>query len=119
MPKVKVIFYDLPDGSMPAQEFLDSLEIKMQAKMVRTIAFLQENGSDLRELYSEYLQDGILELRAKVGSNISRVLYFFFDGKKAILTHGFIKKTQKTPRKEIDRALRYKEEYFSRKERRK
>ena len=119
MTKVKVIFYDLPDGSMPAQGFLDSLEIKMQAKMVRTIAFLQENGSDLREPYSEYLQDGILELRAKVGSNISRVLYFFFDGKKAILTHGFIKKTQKTPRKEIDRALRYKEEYFSRKERRK
>ena len=119
MPKVKVIFYDLPNGSMPAQDFLDSLEIKMQAKMVRTIAFLQENGSDLREPYSEYLQDGILELRAKVGSNISRVLYFFFDGKKAILTHGFIKKTQKTPRKEIDRALRYKEEYFSRKERRK
>lgn len=119
MPKVKVIFYDLPDGSMPAQEFLDNLEIKMQAKMVRTIAFLQENGSDLREPYSEYLQDGILELRAKVGTNISRVLYFFFDGKKAILTHGFIKKTQKTPRKEIDRALRYKEEYFSRKERRK
>ena len=104
---------------MPAQEFLDSLEIKMQAKMVRTIAFLQENGSDLREPYSEYLQDGILELRAKVGSNISWVLYFFFDGKKAILTHGFIKKTQKTPRKEVDRALRYKEEYFSRKERRK
>ena len=37
MTKVKVIFYDLPDGSMPAQEFLDSFEIKMQAKMVRTI----------------------------------------------------------------------------------
>ena len=63
------------------------------------------------------LQDGILELRAKVGSNISRVMYFFYDGKKAVLTHGFIKKTQKTPKKEIDRAIRYKEEYFSRKER--
>ena len=110
-------FYDLPDGSYPAQEFIDSLDIKMQAKMLRTIAFLQENGSDLREPYSEYLQDGILELRAKVGSNISRVMYFFYDGKKAVLTHGFIKKTQKTPKKEIDRAIRYKEEYFSRKER--
>ena len=117
MPKVKAIFYDLPDGSYPAQEFIDSLDIKMQAKMLRTIAFLQENGSDLREPYSEYLQDGILELRAKVGSNISRVMYFFYDGKKAVLTHGFIKKTQKTPKKEIDRAIRYKEEYFSRKER--
>ena len=106
----------LPDGSYPAQEFIDSLDIKMQAKMLRTIAFLQENGSDLREPYSEYLRDGILELRAKVGSNISRVLYFFYDGKKAVLTHGFIKKTQKTPKKEIDRAIHYKEEYFSRKE---
>ena len=44
-------------------------------------------------------------------------MYFFYDGKKAVLTHGFIKKTQKTPKKEIDRAIRYKEEYFSRKER--
>lgn len=52
MPKVKAIFYDLPDGSYPAQEFIDSLDIKMQAKMLRTIAFLQENGSDLREPYS-------------------------------------------------------------------
>ena len=69
MPKVKAIFYDLPDGSYPAQEFIDSLDIKMLAKMLRAIAFLQENGSDLREPYSEYLRDGILELRAKVGSN--------------------------------------------------
>ena len=69
MPKVKAIFYDLPDGSYPAQEFIDSLDIKMLAKMLRAIAFLQENGSDLREPYSEYLRGGILELRAKVGSN--------------------------------------------------
>ena len=118
MPKVTAIFYDLPDGTMPALDFIEGLDVKMQAKMLRTIAFLQENGSDLREPYSEYLRDGILELRAKVGSNISRVLYFFYDGKKAILTYGFIKKTQRTPPKEIERAIRYKEEYFSRKERR-
>lgn len=116
MPKVVAIFYDLPDGTMPAQEFIDSLETKMQAKMMRTIAFLQENGTDLREPYSEYLRDGILELRAKVGSNISRVLYFFYDGRKAVLTHGFIKKTPQTPKQEIERAIRYKKEYFSRKE---
>ena len=39
-------------------------------------------------------EDGIFELRAQVGNNISRVMYFFFDGGNAILTHGFIKKTQ-------------------------
>lgn len=117
MAKVKAIFYDLPNGTYPAQEFIDSLDIKMQAKMIRTIAMLQENGTDLRKPYSEYLEDGIFELRAKVGSNISRVMYFFFDGGNAILTNGFIKKTQKTPPGELDRAKRYKAEYLSRKER--
>ena len=119
MAKAQAIFYDLPDGSYPAQEFIDSLDIKMQAKMIRTIALLQENGTDLRMPYSEHLDDGIFELRAKVGSNISRVMYFFFDGGKAILTHGFIKKTQKTPPAEIDKAKRYRKEYFSRKENKK
>ena len=47
MPKVKAIFYDLPDGSYPAQEFIDSLDIKMQAKMLRTIAFLQNAGKNV------------------------------------------------------------------------
>lgn len=42
MPKVKAIFYDLPDGSYPAQEFIDSLDIKMQAKMLRTIVFYRK-----------------------------------------------------------------------------
>lgn len=116
MAKVKAIFYDLPNGTYPAQEFIDGLDVKMQAKMVRTITMLQQNGTDLRMPYSEHLEDGIFELRAKVGSNISRVMYFFFDGGKAILTHGFIKKTQKTPPAEIDRAKQYRKEYLSRKE---
>lgn len=59
MAKVKAIFYDLPNGTYPAQEFIDSLDIKMQAKMIRTIAMLQENGTDLRKPYSEYLEDGV------------------------------------------------------------
>lgn len=49
---------------------------------------------------------------------VTAIFYDLPDGKKAILTHGFIKKTQRTPPKEIERAIRYKEEYFSRKERR-
>ena len=61
MAKVTVEFYDLPDGSYPAEEFLDGLEIKMQAKMLRTIKMFEENGTDLRKPYSEYLRDGIFE----------------------------------------------------------
>ena len=116
MPKMSVLFYNLPDGSYPAEDFLNNLDIKMRAKMLRTIGMLQENGTDLRMPHSEHLDDGIFELRAKQGSNISRVLYFFFDGAKVILTNGFVKKTQKTPPSELDRAKRYRKEYFSRKE---
>lgn len=116
MDGFEIIFYDKEDGTEPAKEFLDSLDVKMRAKMLRTIVMLQNNGYELREPYSKPLNDGILELRAKVGSDISRVLYFFVVGKKAILTNGFIKKTQKTPKEEIERAKRYRAEYLHRKE---
>ena len=66
--------------------------------------------------YSEELEDGIFELRAKVGSDISRVLYFFVVGRKIILTNGFIKKTQKTPKSEIELAKKYRADYLSREE---
>ena len=66
--------------------------------------------------YSEELEDGIFELRAKVGSDISRVLYFFVVGRKIVLTNGFIKKAQKTPKSEIERAKKYRADYLGRKE---
>lgn len=76
---------------------------------------MENNGSDLRMPYSEYLGNGIFELRAKVGSDISRELYFFFLGQKAILTNGFIKKTQKVPREQLKLAEKYKRDYGKRK----
>ena len=114
MSQVNVEFYDLPDGSYPAEAFLESLDKKMQAKMMRTIDLLERNGNELRAPYSKHIEDGIFELRAQVGNNISRVMYFFFDGGNAILTHGFIKKSQATPPREIERAKAYKKEYLSR-----
>ena len=109
-----VLFYDLPDGREPVREFLDSLDNKMRAKMLREISLLAANGPALREPDSKNIGDGIFELRAKVGSDISRVLYFFFVGHRAILTNGFVKKTAKTPTAEIERAKRYRAEYLGR-----
>ena len=111
----EIIFYDKPDGTEPALDFIMSLNDKMQARMLRTIELLSENGTDLREPYSKHLVDGIFEVRAKVGSDISRVLYFFVFGRKIILTNGFIKKTQKTPKHEIELARKYRNEYLNRK----
>lgn len=78
---------------------------------MRTVDALRDFGNDLREPYSKPLSDGIFELHMKVGSNISRVLYFFVVGNKIVLTHGFVKKT---PPSEIDRAKRYRADYLSR-----
>ncbi len=116
MQSFEIIFYDKPDGTEPAKEFLLSLDKKMRAKLLFTIDLLADNGPELREPYSKPLGNGIFEVRAKVGSDISRVLYFFVVGRRVILTNGFIKKTQKTPASEIERAQSYRNEFLSRKE---
>lgn len=111
---MEIKFYEDSNGQFPVKDFLDSLDIKMRQKMLRSIQALQEMGVSLRMPLSESLQDGIFELRAKVGSKISRVMYFFVIGNQAILTHGFIKKTQKTPSKEIERAKKIRDDYIKR-----
>ena len=116
MPKFEVVFYQTTSGKQPAKEFLLSLDKKMRAKMSMTISILQDNGYELREPYSKHLSDGIFELRAKVSTNISRVLYFFYFGNQIILTNGFIKKTIKTPENEIEKAKKYRKDYIQRKE---
>ena len=100
---------------MPAKDFIMSLDKKMRAKMSDMIVLLRDNGNELREPYSKPLGDGIFELRAKVGSDISRVLYFFYVGKQIVLTNGFIKKTQGTPRNELIRAKKYRSDFYYRK----
>ena len=106
----EIILYDTEDGKCPMQELLDSLEPKLLAKTLRSIDLLEKNGPLLREPYSKSLEDGIFELRTKQGSNITRVLYFFFIGKKVILTNGFVK-SQKTPKAEKELAKKYKADY--------
>lgn len=111
---IDVEFYELPAGTEPVKDFLDSLEPKIHAKMLREIDLLVDNGPELRPPHSKLIEDGIFELRAKQGSDISRVMYFFFVGQKAVLTNGFVKKSQKTPKSEIELAKKYKQDYMER-----
>lgn len=108
---MKIKFYEDEQGNVLVREFLDSLDIKMRQKMLRSIQALQDMGISLRMPLSESLGDGIFELRAKVGSNISRVMYFFIIDDSAVLTHGFIKKTQKTPARELEKAKKIRDDY--------
>ena len=111
-----VEYYDKPDGTYPAEEFILAQDVKMKAKLFKLLELLELKGNELREPYSKFLEDGIFEVRAIQGANITRILYFFVIGRKIILTHGFVKKTQKTPPYEIETAKKYRNEYINRKE---
>ena len=110
----QVEFYETEEGRIPTQEFLDSLEPKMNAKMVGLMEILEEKGFSLREPYTAPLEDGVFELRAVQGSNIARALFFFYIEGRIVITHGFIKKTQKTPRPQIELAKKYRDDFLKR-----
>ncbi len=84
------------------ETFLESLNAKEIAKIIRTIELLEEFGNDLEMPHSRHLSDGLLELRIR-GTREIRIFYCFHK-KQAVLLHACIKKTQKTLDKELTRA---------------
>ena len=108
-----VEYYEKDDGSRPVEEFILGLDNKMKAKTMWIIDLLEEYGPYLRWPYAEYLEDEVYELRIRQSTDITRVFYFFYNGRRIILTNGFVKKTQKTPASELklakDRRSRFME----------
>ncbi len=88
----------------------------MQAKIFKNLELLEIRENELREPFSKHIEDGIFEIRNKVGNDITRIFYFFVIGQKIILTNEFIKKTQKTPKAEIALAKKYRNDYLNREE---
>ena len=110
----EIVYYEKPNGRKPVEDFLDSLKKKnelLRASSLRDIQYLRQYAHELRMPEVRYMKDGLYELRSNAGSDIARVFYFFYDGNKIVLTNGFIKKTQKTPPGELEKARRYKKEY--------
>ena len=113
-------FYKMENGKIPVQDFLYSLEPKLRAKAFRDIELLKNLGNELREPYVKPIKGnnnrGLYELRIKFSNDIARIFYFTYCNNKYILLHGFIKKSMKTPPKEIERARKYMEDYKRRNE---
>ena len=101
--KYQVLFYETARGECPAEEFLRVLPIKIRAKVAKWIEKLEERGPDLPRPYADVVAGKIRELRVIFASRQYRFLYFFYK-RDVVITHGFIKKTDKVPENEIKRA---------------
>ena len=111
--KPKFEFYTRPTGKNEFIEFLQSLPIEDKQKLLATINMVQEHGLLVaqRMEWVKKVDNDIFEIRSKVSSNIQRALYFHVTDERYIITHGFTKKTQKTPVNEIKHAKVLKKEF--------
>ena len=109
-----VTFYRTADGKCPVQEFLDSLSGKVAQKIVWVLRLLE----DMDRVPASYFKklaaaEDIWECRIQFGSNAYRIFCFFLNN-SVVLTNGFVKKSQKTPAREIERAEAYRRDFFRR-----
>ena len=98
------------------KDYFSEFFIKQREKVKDKITWTLELIEQLEKVPETYLKhientDGLYEVRVKQGSDIFRIFCFFDKGKLIVLANGFQKKTQKTPKKEIDKALKIKQEY--------
>ena len=111
----EIEYYQKENGEIPVEDFLLTLNSKLRAKAYSDIMLLKRLGINIREPYAAPIKGekykGLFELRTKFSSNITRIFYFLFDKNKFILLHGFVKKADKPPESELNRALDYKQDY--------
>ena len=108
----KITFYRMANGQCPVEDFLTTISSKAAQKVVWVLLLLVQ----LERVPAQYFckmegTDDIWECRIKLGSDIYRI-FAFWDSNEIILTHGFIKKSQKTPQREIEKAQGYKKDYW-------
>ena len=117
----EIEFYETEDGKCPIWDFLEALRLKaptnkdarIQHKQASLyIELLQQNGTHMNAEVTKHLDDGIWELRP--GNN--RIFYFFYQNNTYVLLHQFRKKSQKTPKREIEKAKTERNDYLRRKE---
>jgi phage-related protein len=116
--KRDVRFFQTSDGRYPVRDFIDSLPGKAAQKVIWTLSLLEEMGNLPSSYFKKLVNtEDIWEVRVSLGSDTYRIFCFFAGNSVVVLTHGLVKKTQKTPHGEIERAEAYKREYSARRKR--
>ena len=112
MPRTELIFYKENENSVPLLKWMGSLSLKVQNKWTARLELLGQFGFDLRRPHCDILRNGIYELRLKIGTINSRVLYTFVGRNVVLLSHG-LSKEGKVPEIEIDKAIINRNKYLA------
>lgn len=113
MTQWQVEFYRFPNGNSPVLDWYNDQQPKIQAKFARIFDLVKEHGLLVGKPYIAPLENKLYEIRVEHDTNIYRILYFAFTGRRFILLHGFQKKTQKTPKQEIELAQKRMSEFLA------
>lgn len=106
---LRIEFYVAPSGIIPAEDWLEHLPLAAQQKFAALFARMGDTGKIWNERKFKHLTETDQLFEFKVEAD--RVLCFFFVGRRLIVTHGFKKTGDKTPKREIDRAETYKKDF--------
>jgi phage-related protein len=109
-----VEFYTLENEESPVADWYAAQASKVQAKLLWTFELLEELGIEVGMPHVKPLGDKLYEIRIRVDRNNFRVIYFAYTDRRFIMLHGFQKKTQKTPTKELEIAQKYMEDFLAR-----
>lgn len=91
----KVHFYDRVD------EQILEMPAKLQARIIKLLELMEKHGAHLGPPLTKSLGDGLFEVRARAHEGIARALFCYLKGEHIIVLHVFVKKTRKTPKKEL------------------
>jgi phage-related protein len=104
-------FYRTADGRCPVEKLMDEMDDRTLAKVLAIFKLIEMQPMVPTQYLKKLSGYELWECRVGLGRIICRFLGFWDKGALIILTHGFVKKTQKTPQKEIKKALDYKADW--------
>lgn len=114
MVRWKIEFYQSKSGNPVVYDWFLAQSAKVKARFAQIFDLLQDKGTSVGMPYVRpIVNTKLYEIRVEQSTNIYRIFYFAYTGRRFILLHGFQKKTQKTPKKEIELAEKRRKEFLA------